>query len=99
MMNDSKHSLDEVLYDHSCALLAKTLYDRGVRTVFGLPGGDVVELLDAFRKADIEFVLVKNESTAVYMADVTARLTGTIGVVLVTLGPGATNAYAGVAHA
>ena len=80
-------------------LLAKTLYDRGGRTVFGLPGGEVVELLDDFRKADIEFVLVKNESTAVYMADVTARLTGTIGVVLVTLGPGATNAYAGVAHA
>jgi acetolactate synthase-1/2/3 large subunit len=80
-------------------LLAKTLYDRGVRTVFGLPGGEVVELLDALWKASIEFVLVKNESTAVYMADVTARLTGTIGVVLTTLGPGATNAYAGVAHA
>ncbi|MCB0170038.1 MAG: thiamine pyrophosphate-binding protein [Anaerolineae bacterium] len=80
-------------------LLAKTLYDRGVRTVFGLPGGEVVELLDAFRTTDIEFVLVKNESTAVYMADVTARLTGTIGVALTTLGPGAANAYAGVAHA
>lgn len=80
-------------------LLAKTLYERGVRTVFGLPGGEVVDVLDAFRNADIEFVLVKNESTAVYMADVTARLTGTIGVVLTTLGPGATNAYAGVAHA
>ena len=80
-------------------LLAKTLSENRVRTVFGLPGGEVVELLDAFRKADIEFVLVKNESTAVYMADVTARLTGTIGVVLVTLGPGAANAYAGIAHA
>lgn len=80
-------------------LLARTLYDRGVRTVFGLPGGEVVEILDALRVAGIEFVLVKNESTAVYMADVTARLTGTIGVVLTTLGPGAANAYAGVAHA
>lgn len=79
--------------------LAKALYDRGVRTVFGLPGGEVVELLDAIRKTGIDFVLVKNESTAVYMADVTARLTGTVGVALTTLGPGATNAYAGVAHA
>jgi acetolactate synthase-1/2/3 large subunit len=80
-------------------LLAETLYDRGVRAVFGLPGGEVIEILDAVRKSGIEFVLVKNESTAVYMADVTARLTGTIGVALTTLGPGATNAYAGVAHA
>lgn len=80
-------------------LLAQTLYDRGVRTVFGLPGGEVVEVLDAFRRTDIEFFLVKNESTAVYMADVTARLTGAIGVVLTTLGPGATNAYVGIAHA
>jgi acetolactate synthase-1/2/3 large subunit len=80
-------------------LLAKTLYDRGVRTVFGLPGGEVVDVLDAFRETGLEFVLVKNESSAVYMADVTARLTGTIGVALTTLGPGATNAYAGVAHA
>ena len=80
-------------------LLAQTLHDQGARTVFGLPGGEVVELLDAFRSTGIEFVLVKNESSAVYMADVTARLTGTIGVALTTLGPGATNAYAGVAHA
>ncbi len=80
-------------------LLAKMIYDRGVRTVFGLPGGEVVELLDAFRRTGIEFVLVKNECSAVYMADITARLTGTIGVALTTLGPGATNAYAGVAHA
>ena len=80
-------------------LLAQTLYEKGVRTVFGLPGGEVVEVLEAFRQAAIEFVLVKNESSAVYMTDVTARLTGTIGVALTTLGPGATSAYAGVAHA
>jgi acetolactate synthase-1/2/3 large subunit len=79
--------------------LAYTLYQQGVRTVFGLPGGEVVDVLDALREAGIDFVLVKNESTAVFMADVTARLTGTIGVVLTTLGPGAANAYVGVAHA
>ncbi len=80
-------------------LIAQALYERGVRTAFGLPGGEVVEVLDALRQAGIEFVLVKNESSAVYMADVTARLTGTIGVAVTTLGPGATNAYVGVAHA
>jgi len=80
-------------------LLAETLYEEGVRTAYGLPGGEVVEILDALRQVGIEFVLVKNESSAIYMADVTARLTGTIGVAITTLGPGATNAYAGVAHA
>ncbi|MEO1442768.1 MAG: thiamine pyrophosphate-binding protein, partial [Chloroflexota bacterium] len=80
-------------------LLAHKLYHAGVRTVFGLPGGETVEMLDALRERGIAFVLVKNESSAVYMADVTARLTGTSGVALTTLGPGATNAYAGIAHA
>ncbi|HSG41940.1 MAG TPA: thiamine pyrophosphate-binding protein [Anaerolineales bacterium] len=79
--------------------LAQSLYENGVRTVFGLPGGEVVEILNAFREKGIAFVLVKNESSAIYMADVTARITGTIGVALTTLGPGATNAYVGIAHA
>lgn len=80
-------------------LIAQLLYEAGVRTAFGLPGGEVVELLDALRAVGIEFVLVKNESSAVYMADVSARLTGNIGVAITTLGPGASNAYAGLAHA
>ncbi len=40
-------------------LLVQTLYEKGVRTVFGLPAGEVVEVLEAFRQADIEFVLFK----------------------------------------
>jgi acetolactate synthase I/II/III large subunit len=79
--------------------LAQQLTQAGVTTVYGLPGGENVEVLDAIRQQGIEFVLVKNESSACFMADVHARLTGTIGVALTTLGPGATNAYVGMAHA
>jgi acetolactate synthase-1/2/3 large subunit len=67
--------------------------------VFGLPGGENAETLDAMRREGLEFVLVRNESSAVFMADATARLTGKPGVALVTLGPGAANAYCGMAHA
>lgn len=79
--------------------LAQQLAQAGVTIVYGLPGGENVEVLDAIRKQGIEFILVKNESSACFMADVHARLTGTIGVALTTLGPGATNAYVGLAHA
>jgi acetolactate synthase I/II/III large subunit len=79
--------------------IAQYLVDAGITTVYGLPGGENLPLLDALRRQNIEFVLVRNESSAVYMADVAARLTGVPGVVLTTLGPGATNAYVGIAHA
>ena len=80
-------------------ILAQTIRRAGVDTVFGLPGGENTEVLDALRRQGVAFVLVKNESSALFMADVTARLTGRPGVALTTLGPGATNAYCGVAHA
>lgn len=79
--------------------LAQTLAEAGVEIVFGLPGGEVVAVLDALRRQNIRFVLTHNESTAVFMADATARLSGKPGVCLTTLGPGATNAVAGVSHA
>ena len=80
-------------------VLAQTLRAAGVETVFGLPGGENVEVLDALRRVGIRFVLVRNESSALFMADAAGRLTGAPGVCLTTLGPGATNAYAGLAHA
>lgn len=80
-------------------LIAQKLSEAKVDVVFGLPGGENVEVLDALRKRGIDFVLARNESSAVFMADTHARLTGGIGVALTTLGPGATNAYAGIAHA
>jgi thiamine pyrophosphate-dependent acetolactate synthase large subunit-like protein len=79
--------------------LAQKLSEAKVDVVFGLPGGENVEVLDALRERGIDFVLVRNESSAVFMADAHARLTGGIGVALATLGPGAANAYAGIAHA
>src|SRR5688572_22847555 len=80
-------------------ILAQTLREVGVDLIFGLPGGENAELLDAFRRQEIRFVLVRNESSAVFMADAAARLTGRPGVCLTTLGPGAGNAVAGLAHA
>lgn len=83
--------------------IAKMLVDEfvhyGVDVVFGLPGGEIVEVLDLIRDHGIDFVLVRNENAACFMAETVARLTGKPGVVLTTLGPGATNAYAGVANA
>ena len=79
-------------------VIADTLVAAGVQTVFGLPGGETVELLDALRERSIDFLLVRNESSAVFMADAYARISGTFGVCLTTLGPGAANAVVGVAH-
>ncbi len=78
---------------------ARELAAAGVERVYGLPGGENVEILEALRRQGIDFLLVKSESSACFMAATAARLTGKIGVALTTLGPGATNAYAGFAHA
>jgi acetolactate synthase-1/2/3 large subunit len=80
-------------------VLVDTLQAAGVRIVFGLPGGETLEALDAIRRRGLSFVLVHNEASAVFMADSVARLTGVPGVALTTLGPGATNAVVGVGHA
>ncbi len=77
----------------------RLLKEAGGDTVFGLPGGENVELMDALQDQGFRFVLVKNESSAVFMADAHARLSGKLGICLTTLGPGATNAFVGMAHA
>ena len=81
------------------AFLAEQLDAAGVERVYGLPGGENVEILEAIRRRGIDFVLVKNESSACFMAATAARLSGRIAVALTTLGPGAANATAGLAHA
>ncbi len=84
----------------TCAqIIAKTLKEIGVKRIFGLPGGEILELIEASRKIGIEFVLARHESAAAFMADVTGQITGTPGVCLSTLGPGATNLINGVANA
>ncbi len=80
-------------------VIIQKIADAGVDTIFGLPGGENVHIMDAIRAHGIEFVLVHNESSAVYMASAYARITGQIGVAVTTLGPGILNAAAGVGHA
>lgn len=73
---------------------------RGVRRIFGVPGGDCnLDFLDAAERNGIEFVLTRSEAPAAIMAAVTAELTGTPGVVMTTRGPGLANAINGVAYA
>ena len=79
--------------------LADSLHAAGIDLVFGIPGGEVVAVLEAMRQRGIRFELMHHETSAVFAADAYARATGGIGCVLTTLGPGATNAVAGVAHA
>lgn len=80
-------------------LLVSCLENEGVRFVFGLPGEENLELMDALRDSAIRFVLTRHEQAAAFMADVHGRLTGHAGVCLSTLGPGATNLVTGVADA
>ncbi len=80
-------------------IIAAALKECGVTHAFGIPGGEVLELLEAFRKAGIEFVLTKQELGAGMMADASFQLTGTPGVLVATLGPGITNTATAVAQA
>lgn len=79
--------------------IANQLFNKGVRHVFGIPGGPSIPYIEALRKAGIEFFLTSNEASAAFMADVTARLTGVPGVCHSTFGPGATNISTGVGGA
>ncbi len=80
--------------------LVRVLTDLGVDTIFGYPGGAVLPIYDAlFRQSAIRHILVRQEGGAVHAAEGYARSTGKPGVVLVTSGPGATNAVTGIADA
>jgi acetolactate synthase-1/2/3 large subunit len=84
----------------TCAeVLAQTLADLGVERMFGLPGGEVLDLVEACRVRGIEFVLTRDEGNAAFMADVTGQIQRRPGVCLSTLGPGALNMALGVANA
>ena len=81
-------------------MVVQSLVDQGVKQVFGYPGGAVLDIYDALHTlGGIDHVLVRHEQAAVHMADGLARATGEVGVVLVTSGPGATNAITGIATA
>jgi acetolactate synthase-1/2/3 large subunit len=81
-------------------IILKALVDQGVDVIFGYPGGAVLPIYDAlFKQNRIRHVLCRHEQGAVHMAEGYARSTGKVGVVLVTSGPGATNAVTGLTDA
>ena len=81
-------------------IIIKALVNEGVDTVFGYPGGAVLPIYDAiFQQNQLKHVLVRQEGGAVHMAEGYARSTGKVGCVLVTSGPGATNAVTGLTDA
>jgi acetolactate synthase-1/2/3 large subunit len=81
-------------------ILIQCLKDEGVEYLFGYPGGAVLHIYDAlYNQEDVQHILVRHEQAATHAADGYARATGKPGVVLVTSGPGATNAVTGIATA
>ena len=81
-------------------VFAHTLKEIGVRYVFGVPSGNMIDYVEALRKEDgIDFILVGHEATAAFMAGVCGRLTGVPGACFATFGPGATNLSTGVGGA
>jgi acetolactate synthase-1/2/3 large subunit len=80
-------------------ILMAVLKEEGVDTIFGFPGGAVIDIYDALAATDIRHILVRHEQGAVHAADGYARASGRPGVCLVTSGPGATNAVTGIATA
>ena len=82
-------------------IVVETLIEQGVKTVFGYPGGQVINLYDAIytRRDRIEHVLTAHEQGAAHAADGYARASGEVGVVIATSGPGATNLVTGIATA
>src|SRR5919204_2056233 len=84
----------------TCAeVLAATLRDAGVERMFGLPGGEILDFIEAARKVDIDFILTRHEAVAAFMADVAGQIARQPAVCVSTLGPGALNLTLGVANA
>tara|TARA_R110000822_G_scaffold159476_33_gene299710 strand:- start:8225 stop:9964 length:1740 start_codon:yes stop_codon:yes gene_type:complete len=81
-------------------IVVRALKDAGVKQIWGYPGGAALHIYDAlFQQQDVQHILVRHEQAAVHAADGHSRSTGEVGAVLVTSGPGATNAITGIATA
>lgn len=80
-------------------LFIKCLEKEGVEYIFGVPGEENLDFLDSLSRSSIKFILNRHEQAAAFMAATYGRLTGKAGVVLSTLGPGATNLVTGAAYA
>ena len=92
--------MDSDLQMNGAEAVIKALVENGVEVIFGYPGGAVLPLYDAlFKNINIKHILVRHEQAAVHAAEGYARSTGKVGCVLVTSGPGATNAITGLTDA
>lgn len=80
-------------------VFVKALENEGVEYIFGVPGEENIDFLEAVRRSKIKFILTRHEQGAGFMADVYGRLTGKAGVCLATIGPGATNLLTAIADA
>ena len=80
-------------------VVARRLYAAGCRYAFGMPGGEVLTLIDALEQAGIRFVLVRHENSGGFMAEAVYHRTGAPGILVATLGPGALNGINVVANA
>ena len=80
-------------------ILMEVLKEEGVDSIFGYPGGAIIDIYDELAKTDIHHILVRHEQAAVHAADGYARAGGRVGVCLVTSGPGVTNTITGIASA
>jgi acetolactate synthase-1/2/3 large subunit len=80
-------------------VIARCLENEGVQYVFGVPGEEILDIIDSLVDSRIQFVPTRHEQGAAFMADAWGRLTGRAGVCLATLGPGATNLATGIADA
>jgi acetolactate synthase-1/2/3 large subunit len=80
-------------------LIVSALENEGVRQIFGIPGEENLDVVEALRRSTIKLVLTRHEQAAASMAATHGRLTGRAGVCLTTLGPGALNLTTGAAYA
>jgi acetolactate synthase-1/2/3 large subunit len=101
MTTESAKSLSAKTDDSATAatLFVKCLENEGVEYIFGIPGEENIDIMDALLDSKIKFVTTRHEQGGAFMADVYGRLTGRAGVCMATLGPGATNLITGFADA
>ncbi len=80
-------------------IIARRLYDAGCRFAFGIPGGEVIAMIDALDRAGIQFILTKHENNAGFMAEGVYHMTGAPGILVTTVGPGLANGFNVIANA
>jgi acetolactate synthase I/II/III large subunit len=98
-MEKVKDTVTEEAPMNTADLLIKCIEHEGTKYIFGIPGEETLDMMNAIKRSSIEFITTRHEQGAAFMADVYGRLTGKAGVCLSTLGPGATNLVTGVADA